>query len=126
MQGEDARFVRLAGVPTSLYVRLHAHVDDLLRELALLDVAEGYGLGPEWDRAREQAETAERAGREHVDLELRLPADAADRLGGLFEQADALARAGLLLTTEAPPELRELRDRLVAELSRRLQDGHSP
>jgi hypothetical protein len=126
MQPEDARSVRLTGVPTTLYRRLHAHVDDLLRELALLAVSEDYGLGPGWERAWEEAEAAERAGREHVDIELHLPVDTPKRLRGLFEQADALARAGLLLTTETSPEVRELRDWMLEELARRLGDGAEP
>lgn len=126
MQPEDAHFVRLTGVPTTLYRRFHAHVDDLLRELALLAVSEDYGLGPGWDRAWVEAEAAERAGREHVDVELLLPVDAPERLRGLFEQADALARAGLLLTIESSAELRRFRDWIVDELARRVDDGAEP
>jgi hypothetical protein len=126
MQAEDARPVRLDGVPTALYLRLHAQLDDLLRELELLDVGGDYGLPPYWQSAWEQAEAAERDGREHVDLELNLPPDEAARLSTLLEQADALTRAGLLLTASMPPAVRELGDWLVEELSGRLRDHPEP
>jgi len=125
MQPDEQRTVRLPAVPTALYLRLHVHVDDVLRELAQLGVGEEYGLGPGWDRAWEQASAAQQAGREEVDIELCVPSDTAERLAALFEQADALARAGLLLASDSPA-LRELRDWLVTELSHRLQDGAEP
>lgn len=125
MQPDEHRTVRLPAVPTALYLRLHVHVDDLLRELALLDVSQEYGLGPGWGRALEEAVAAQRAGREHVDIELCLPPDAAERLSALFAQADALARAGMLLAADSP-DLREFRDWMVAELSRMLGDGAEP
>jgi N-acetylmuramoyl-L-alanine amidase CwlA len=125
MQPDEQRTVRLSAVPTTLYLRLHVHVDDVLRELAQLGVGDEYGLGPGWDRAWEQASAAQQAGREEVDIELCLPADAAEQLAALFEQADALARAGMLLAADSPT-LREFRDWLVDELSHRLRDGDEP
>ena len=128
MHPDGLRRVRLTGVPTALYVQLHLHIDDLLREVALMDTVDdhGYGLAPYWQAAWEQAQTAERAGHEYVDLELDLPVDTAERLSALFAQADAFGRTGLLLTVDMPAALRPLRARLVEELSRQLQDGAEP
>lgn len=129
MHPDGLRRVRLTGVPTTLYVQLHVHIDDLLREVTLMNTIDGdhgYGLAPYWHPALEQAQAAERAGREHVDIEFQVPADAAERLSALFAQADAFGRTGLLLTADMPAALRPLRDRLVDELSRQLQDGDEP
>ncbi len=126
MHPDEQRTVRLCGVPTALYMRLHVHLDDLLRELALLGVSDDYGLAPCWEPARAQAEAAERAGRDHVDLELSVPPNAAERLSSLFEQADQLCREGLLLGADTPPALRRFRNRMLAELAHALRDGDGP
>ncbi|MDQ3756483.1 MAG: hypothetical protein M3394_01375 [Actinomycetota bacterium] len=123
MEPEVQRTVHLSGVPPTLYMRLHLHLDDLLRELALLGMSHEYGLAPCWDPAREQVLAAERAGQDLVDIELCLPTDAAERLSRLLEQSDSLCRAGLLLGVETPPDVRQFRDWLVEELARQLKGG---
>ncbi|HVF74751.1 MAG TPA: hypothetical protein VM938_06855 [Acidimicrobiales bacterium] len=139
--------VRLVGIPAADFVRLHLHVDDLMRELEIIDVGHRAGVASapaelrdlmrrlllHYAEAREaawaQAEAATADGRATVDMELELPVEAADaavKLTTLFEHADELSRAGILLTMPTPPELQELRRWTTTEVCRQLQEGATP
>lgn len=139
--------VRLLDIPSTDFVRLHLHVDDLMRELEIIDVGHRAGVSRapaelrdllrrllvHYAEAREaawaQAEAAATDGHDALDMELVLPVEAADaaaELAELFEHADELSRAGTLLTMPTPPELLRLRRWTVAELGRQLQEGAAP
>lgn len=139
--------VRLLDIPAVEFVRLHLHVDDLMRELEIIDVGHRAGVAAapielrdlmrrlllHYAEAREaawaQAEAAAADGRAALDMELLLPVEAADaavELAELFDRADALSRAGVLLTMPTPPELVRLRRWTVDELCRQLQEGAAP
>lgn len=143
----EPRTVRLSEVPAALFIRLQVHVDDLLRELEIIDLGHDSSAvvvpsevrkvtrdlldscASSRSEAWQRAEAAERAGRERLDIELRLPpaaADAGEKLGELLELADELSRSGLLLTMPCPEELLALRRWMSEELSRQLRDGAEP
>jgi hypothetical protein len=130
-----------------MFVALHLHTDDLLRELEIMDLGHHSGAAtvpPELhevirdtlnryrdsrESAWQQAEAARRGGLEHLDIELRLPveaADAAEEVAALFERTNDLARDGVLLTVPLEPELLVLRRWMTAELVRQLRDGSNP
>ena len=141
------RAVRLLNVPAVAFVRLHLHVNDLMRELEIIDVGYRAGVSAAPDELRDlmrrlllhyaeareaawtQAEAAAADGRDALDMELTLPvaaADAAAELAELFDRADELSQAGALLTMPTPPELLRLRRWTVDELCRQLQQGAAP
>lgn len=141
------RAVALCGIPTEAYVALHLHVEDLLREFEIIDlghhsgaarvprevhevtrrILEGYR--EQRQAAWEQAEAARRAGVDRLDIELSVPleaADAAEELAALFDEADALAGRGVLLTVPLGPELTALRRWMTEELVRQVRAGCKP
>jgi len=141
------RQVRLLNLPSADFVRLHLHVDDLMRELEIIDVGHRAGVATaptelrdvmrrlllHYAEAREaawaQAEAATADGHAALDIEVMLPEEAADaavEMVKLFEQADELSRAGVLLTMPTPPELLELRRWTTEELCRQLREDAAP
>lgn len=141
------RTVRLLDVPAATFIRLQLHIDDLLRELEIIDVghdSEAVLVPTELGKvtrdlleaysstradAWQQAEAAERAGRDTLDIEVSLPteaAEAAEELACLFDRADELARDGVLLTLPTPAPLMALRTWMREELLRQLRDGAEP
>jgi anti-sigma regulatory factor (Ser/Thr protein kinase) len=122
--------VRLEGIPTQLLLAAKVHIDNVVREMALL----GSGSIPAKEELSEsarrlieavtvdfaearteikrQALDADARGRIVTDLELRLPVDAADageRYLSALDEADRYARSARLLTMAAPASHRVLR-----------------
>jgi serine phosphatase RsbU (regulator of sigma subunit) len=122
--------VRLGSVPTQLLTAAKAHVDNVLREFAL--VTSGVGtletrpppelaalietMAQEFATARReikrQAVAAAERGDPETELVLTLPASAAaagERYLAALDEVDAYARSAALLTLEAPPAHRVFR-----------------
>lgn len=139
--------VCVEGVPTRLLLAAKEHIDGVVRELRLTDLADGTTTLPpplaelvtsvvdEFGEARRciraQLVAAVRAGEDHVAIGLVMSeadADAAERfLAGLAE-ADRYSRAVRLLSLEAPPEFRVLRQWYLRELigqARAAAAGHA-
>jgi serine phosphatase RsbU (regulator of sigma subunit) len=135
--------VRLGDVPTDLLLSAKAHVDNLVREFTLMAAGSRNGstatipsavaelieaVVNRFAEARQaikrQALAAANAGKDHVRLEIELPASAAsageDYLRAL-DQADAYCRAARLLTLESPPQHRIFRRWYVEELVAQLR-----
>lgn len=136
------RTVRIMDVPAAEFVRLQHHVDDLLREFEIIEIGATSATVPVpqevWAvtsellgryadtraSAWQQAAAAEQAGTVLVDLEVTMPTSAADdveQLQRLFERADDLSRAGVLLTPEPAPALVKLRRRIAEEITAALR-----
>lgn len=141
----DHHVVRLRRVPPLLFVEHRRHLDDLVHELQIVQVGrmQGQEVAPALARALgefleryavprdalfKQARAAAVRGEPIVDLETTLPAEAAvtvDTMIELLEEADALARAGLVLTLPASDEISRFRRWAVSEI-RRQAAGEPP
>jgi len=133
----DERIVRLVGAPTALVQATIEYGDAVLRELALLalggelddELPDGWHL-PQIDVTPilAAAEEARLEGRAWADLELHFPVssgtEALERLR-LIDRADALARAGRLLSAPALPEIGVCRHWIYCSISEQLL-GASP
>lgn len=130
--------VRLLGCPVALAVRQDQHLDELVRELQLLEADDDHERsrdlagelgdllgGPAHARhlGRQTAQEAADAGLAEVDLELVLPhgaAPAMQRLQELLAAADRWCEQELLLTLRSADDVRTLRawmtDQLVGQL----------
>ena len=131
---EQVRIV-LTDIETQLAARAEAHVEGLLRELCLLDGAADLApsvarvtravlqaaAGMDAVRAdvKHQLAVAVSAGQPRVDLTLTIRRDDAELVRDFshaVDEADRLSRAGQLLTTPAPAELSETRQRYLRRL----------
>lgn len=147
--GDPVHTVRLGDVPTDLLLTAKAHVDDLVREFSLAASGASSGLTAQVpanlaelieavvyrfseprESIRRQALAARQRGEDHVTLELRLPASAADAGEAYLralDEADAYSRAARLLTLESPPQHRVFRhwyvEELIAQLRRAAAGG---
>jgi hypothetical protein len=133
--------VRILGLPLGVLQRASEHNDELLREfalireensehvpsrlLALIDELNGrfgsFTEGP----AKAIQEALDRGDHE-MDLEYRVPADAADgavRLGSLLDEADQFCRSGDLLTLATLPESLHFRRWFLEEFSLQIGGG---
>ena len=135
--------VTLGAVPTDLLVAAKAHVDNLVREFTLASTGAVSGVSAEVpahlalliqavvtrfaeprQEIKRQAIVAANNGQDHVDLELKLPASAADAAEDYLralDEADAYCRAARLLTLETPPQHRVFRHWYVDELVKQLR-----
>ncbi len=139
--------VRLVGVPVQLFVRLQLHIDELLRELEIIEMGQAGGTSQgdarlralvrellglyveERQAVRAQAEQAAAIGARRVDMEVALPPEAVghgEELLRLFEEADELSRQGLLLTVPADEELAAFRRWIMAEVSAQVRGNAAP
>jgi anti-sigma regulatory factor (Ser/Thr protein kinase) len=135
--------VRLAGCPVRLSLRQDSHLDELIRELQLVDAGPAEpsrelasvisDLLQEQAQARHMgrltAQEASAAGLEIVDIDMTVPAEAADavqELNRVVLAADALCRQEQLLTLESSPELVELREWMAQEIAGQIRDGTPP
>lgn len=129
--------VRLLGAPTTLVQATIEYGDAVLRELALLslggelddDLPDGWHLPPfDVSPILAAAAAATADGRTRSDLELRVPASAGpaalERLR-LIDHADALARAGRLLSQPAVPEIGVCRHWIFSSINEQLS-GATP
>lgn len=135
--------VSLGHVPTDLLVAAKTHVDNIVRELTLASAGAVAGttamvpphlaaliaaVTDDFAAARlaikRQALAAARRGDDDVELELDLPATAADageRYLEALDQLDAYSRAARVLTIETPPQHRVFRHWYVGELVAQLR-----
>lgn len=145
--GDGLREVTWLGVPTGTLLATLRHLEDLTHELRLIESGARSGMvevpptlaatihdiivryeAPQQETWR-QILDAERSGCDRLDLRLRLPPNAAEelcRLVELLENADELARAGVLMTMPATEEIAALRRWNCAEAERQLVDGAEP
>lgn len=128
--------VRLLGLPLDVWQRTQEHVDELLREFALMmqdeearaatpgrllglveELTAGYGHFST-DQRNDMVAALER-GERTIDLTYQLPpaaAGAAQALGDMLDEADDYCRRGdHLLTMAAPPEELRFRRWFIAE-----------
>lgn len=146
----DRYTVHLGAVPTALLLSAKAHIDNVVRELSLLQQASastGRPLpGPVADlvqtvtvdfaeartEIKRQALAAAARGESVTDLELHLPAEAVDsceRYLAALDQADRYARTARLLTLAAPTSHRVFRGwyvRALMDQLRALAAGQRP
>lgn len=133
--------VRLVRYPLTLWQEAQEHVDELLREFALIaqcddelssvprrlldlvaELTATYaGLSTVTERERDEALLR---GETEVDLLYLLPADASGavvHLGDMLDEADAYCRRGdHLLTLQTPPEQLRFRHWFLSEFTRQL------
>jgi len=135
--------LRLAGCPVSLALAHSQHVEDLGRELQLLE-ASGHGQPPELavliddvlhgqgaarQLSRQLIRDAAVQGMEHVDIEVPLTTGAADaqrHLDQALATADALSQHGQLLTSASTPEMIGLRAWVQHEVVGQSEHGKAP
>lgn len=133
--------VRLLGLPVALWTATREHVDELLREFALVTIGAGQGdevparllglmdrLGQRYRgfmrSQREAVATAASQGMASVDVTVtvdRGAAQAARELDAALDEADAYCRGGTLLTLAQPPEQARLRHWYLGEIARQVE-----
>jgi hypothetical protein len=138
--------VVLVGVPVDVHLASVQHISDLRHELLIVRAGEEAGQrvhdprlakliedidpdGVSGAAGRAQSEAARAEGRDTIDLELDLPADAAAtcaRMVAALEEADELCRELELLTLAASPEVAGFRQWVAAELVGQLTEGRPP
>lgn len=143
LDGADAVFtVSLGAVPTDLLLEAKAQIDSLVREFTLVasrsdpsgaqlpsDLAGlvqtvVHGFADARAQIKQQALAAAASGLAQTDLQLALPAAAADageRYLAALDEADRYARAARLLTLETPPVHRVFREWYVGSLVAQLR-----
>jgi anti-sigma regulatory factor (Ser/Thr protein kinase) len=125
--------IRLLGLPVGLVRLTVQYGDSVLREVALLAATDGPDAGPALRAPQldltpilDPVDAAWEAGADVVDLEIDLPvgaaAGAAERMARI-EEADRMARAGLLLSDPAPPEIGACRRWLFGQVAVQLDGG---
>ncbi len=133
---DDLVEVRLLALPLQVWQRAQEHVDDLLREFALVaqdpesraatpgrllalirELTAGYGQFSATQRSEMEAALAR--GEREIDLTYRVPpaaGPAAQQLGDMLDEADAYCRRGdHLLTMSTPPEELRFRRWFISE-----------
>lgn len=145
MTAYETTVIHLRGVPPSLYARVVARQDELLREFMHIAYAQPEDRGSiparllalmeevrtrhaaSSARLREHLVAALDAGEECIDLALpaapRMAEDARALLEA-FEEADEYCRSGELLTLEAPAEVVEFRRWYLGEVIRQSRGEH--
>lgn len=135
--------VRLAGCPVELSLRQDRHLDELVRELQIVDargaepsreLAEVIdGLLQEQAHARHMgrqiALDAAAAGLAEVDIDMPVPAEAAGEVQRLHEavmRADVLCEQEQLLTLASSSEVIRLREWMVHEFAHQIEYGDPP
>jgi anti-sigma regulatory factor (Ser/Thr protein kinase) len=139
---EGWKLVVVPDAPVALSVRIDAHIDEVIRELQLIDssptspTAEQarliHGLvSVPFARhtARAQALDAEDRGQEHMDVHLPMPREAAPSVRGLLvamREADQLCREHQLLAVPASEEMDLLREWFTHNMVTQLEDDADP
>jgi anti-sigma regulatory factor (Ser/Thr protein kinase) len=133
--------IHLGWVPTELLVSAKAHIDNIVREITLMQApspdagrlpSETIGLlarvtedfAEARNEIKRQALEAARRGDTFTDLTLHLPVAASTaglRYLAALDEADRQARAARLLTIAAPPSHRVFREWYVRALAERLR-----
>lgn len=133
--------VRLSGCPVELGLRQDQHLDELVRELQLIQgdpgsqalAAEMEGLlsGPAHARhmGRQLSQEAAEQGKTHLDIEMAMPAGFSrevSRLQQAVRAADALCEERRLLTLASSEDLRLLRDWMTEQIVGQVEHGADP
>lgn len=130
--------VRLLSCPVELSLRQDRHLDELVRELQLMQgensersqrIAQQLGgllSGPAHARhtGRRAAQQAAAAGLEHIDVEMAIPHEVAGEVAELQRAvlaADALCEEARLLTLASTPDLKALRAWMTEEIGAQTQ-----
>ena len=134
--------VTLTRCPVVLSLQQDQHLDELVRELQLLeadrDNADSQCIAAEIQdllrspaqarlTGRRLAEQARAAGHEYVDIEMAMPYEFAPlvaRLGDAVARADQLCEQNHLLAVASPPEIRDLRAWMTHEIVTQVDGGH--
>lgn len=138
------KIVRMPRCPTALGVRIDQQLDDLVRELQLIDTADddthprdlgrliaGLVKKPAFARhmARRTAQEAVAAGLDHVDIAMPCPRELSSVARQMFEAsalADTLAEERQLLNLASTPEMVSLRTWCVECIVTQLEDDAEP
>jgi anti-sigma regulatory factor (Ser/Thr protein kinase) len=136
--------VRLAGCPVQLSLRQDSHLDELVRELQLLD---GEQAAPESRElahrleallgspaharytGRRIAQQAAAEGKTHVDIDMAMPRELGAAVRALQEvvrAADRLCEERRLLTLASDQDLDDLRAWMTEQVSGQLEHGAEP
>jgi anti-sigma regulatory factor (Ser/Thr protein kinase) len=135
--------VRLAACPVRLSLRQDDHLDELVRELQLLNAddaprskeiaseIQGLLAAPAHARytGRRIATLAQEAGLEHVDVDMALPIEASQMIRGLqsaVTAADQLCLDRRLLTLASSEDLVALRQWMTEEIVAQIEEGRAP
>ena len=136
--------VRLAGCPVRLSLRQDEHLDELVRELQLLQVDDddtrsrsiaqqihGLLVAPAHARltGRRIAQLADEAGLEYVDIDMALPAEASLMIRQLHQAvlaADELCEDLQLLTLASSDDMRALRIWMTEEIVAQIEERRAP
>jgi anti-sigma regulatory factor (Ser/Thr protein kinase) len=138
------RTIRMLRCPTTLLIRIDQQLDDLVRELQLIDtidddtrprelgrLIEGLVRRPAFARhmARRTAQEAAAAGLDHVDVEMTCPRELSTVAQQMFQasaMADRLCEEKQLLTLASTPEMVSLRTWCVECIVSQLEDDAEP
>jgi anti-sigma regulatory factor (Ser/Thr protein kinase) len=141
---EGWAIVRLAGCPVQLSLRQDSHLDELVRELQLLDgeqaAPESRALAQKLEAllgspaharltGRRIAQQAAAEGQTHVDIDMTMPRELGPHVRALQEavwEADRLCEERRLLTLASDEDLRELRAWMTEQVSGQLGRGKEP
>ena len=138
--------VRLVGCPVLASLLADQHLDDLVRELQLIDSDPHPGTAPSHELAgamvtmldrhaharhvaRLTAQDATTAGLEEVDIEMMLPTDAAAdvrQLHDAVQAADALCESAELMTLASSPSIRLLRAWMTDAIVTQIEQHDAP
>ena len=139
---EGWKLVVVPDAPVGLSVRIDAHIDEVIRELQLIDTSPTsptaeqarliHGLiSVPFARhtARAQALDADDRGQTHMDVFLPMPREAAPSVRGLLvamREADQLCRDHQLLAVPASEEMDLLREWFTRNIATQLEDDAEP
>jgi anti-sigma regulatory factor (Ser/Thr protein kinase) len=141
---EGWTLVRLARCPVWLSLRQDEHLDELIRELQLIEgdvdnprsrelalKMQGLLAAPAHARhtGRRTAQQAAAQGLEHIDIDMAMPREFAaevQKLNDAVQAADVLCEEMQLLTLASSPELRQLRAWMTEELTNQIEKGAAP
>lgn len=135
--------VRLARCPVALSLRQDQQLDELIRELQLVDAGESapsrelaeviagllHGQAHARHMGRRLAQDAAAAGLEEIDIDMAVPAVAAQevqQLNRAVREADALCEQRQLLTLASAADIVSLRDWMANEFRQQVEHGAAP
>lgn len=139
---EGWKLVVVPDAPVALSVRIDSHIDEVIRELQLIDSSPSSPTAEQArliqglvsvpfarHTARAQALDAEERGQEHMDVRMPMPREAAGSVRGLLaamREADQLCRDHQLLAVPASPEMDLLREWFTHNMVTQLEDDAAP
>lgn len=145
-EGAPLHEIRMLGVPVEIFLAARQHHDDLMRELAVLALAQqdqsstapaelrrlvhelGANSAAAPSRPGAEVDAAAEAGQAAVDLVLHLPLEALralERFEELMQSADEFCAQGRMLTMPRSPDVKRFAAWWFGELHRQV-DGEAP